>query len=132
MNLLIPLAFLLGWSAVDDLAEAIDPFSCGVTTTADGVRQERMVRWAPRDPMCLYVSVDNAFDYASRVLWVRNGGAPYGANVDCRGNLTDDRVPCLVDVTDKSFRVVDQVWISCSSLRRCGPFGSDEGLCCHQ
>jgi hypothetical protein len=80
----------------------------------------------------MYISVDNAYDYAHKVLWKANGGSPYGANVDCRGNLTADEVPCLVDVTDRDFRVIRQVWISCTTMHHCGHYGSDPGLCCHQ
>jgi len=117
-------------------AEAIarDPFSCGISVNDRGERLDRLRRWAPGDPMCMYVSIDNAYDYAHRVLWVASGneGFVYGANIDCRGNLTANDVSCLIDITNRNYQVVRQTWITCTTLRHCGHYGSDKGLCCHR
>jgi hypothetical protein len=114
----------------DTLAIMDDPMSCGVSTDADGIRRDRMTRWAPGDPVCMFNSIDNAYHFAHEVLWRANGGAIYGANVDCRGNLTADSVPCLVDVTDKNYKVRRKVWIACESARHCGHYGNTKGQCC--
>lgn len=128
--------FILFGSERDHLMDVaapvlIDPMSCGVGTNSRGERLDRMTRWAPNDPMCMYFSIDNAYHFAHEVLWKANGGAIYGANVDCRGDLTADSVPCLVDITNKNFEIVDQKWIACTTLKHCGHYGRDPGLCCH-
>lgn len=119
---------------MDAVSTIVDPMSCGVGLNSQGERLDRMTRWAPGDPVCMYWSVDNAYDYAHRVLWMASGneGHIYGANVDCRGNLTADEVPCLIDVTNKKYRVVRQVWVVCTTLRHCGHYGDDKGFCCHK
>jgi len=132
MSLLLSILILMGTSSVDKAVIVLDPMSCGVTTNDRGERLDRLRRWAPGDPMCMYISIDNAYDYARKVTWKGNDGYPYGAGIDCRGNLTADKVPCLIDVTNRDFQVIRQVWVTCTTLRHCGYYGSDKGFCCQQ
>lgn len=131
LSLVLSLSILIGADNVNALVIALDPMSCGVSISADGERLDRLRRWSPGDPMCMYISVDNAYDYAHRVLWAHSGGV-YGADVSCIGNLTADEVPCLIDITNRNFHRIRQVWVSCTTLRHCGHYGQDKGLCCHQ
>jgi hypothetical protein len=138
VTLLLSLLTLFGNSSVDAAMDAMviaaNPWSCGVFVNERGERLDRLQRWAPGDPVCMYLSIDNAYDYAHRVLWTASGneGCAYGANVDCRGNLTADEVPCLIDVTNKQYQIVSQVWVVCTTLRHCGHYGNDKGFCCHR
>ena len=106
------------------------PGSCGTGVNEIGERLDRMIRWAPGDPMCMYISIDNAFDYARKVLWAHHGDSPYGASVDCFGDLTADRVPCEIEVTDDDFNVLRTVKVTCTTLKHCGSYGTAAGRCC--
>lgn len=107
-----------------------DPYSCGTYVNSLNERMDRMTRWAPGDPMCMYKVVDNVHHYAHERLWLLTHGAPAGANIECLGNYTNDIVPCLVDVNNMDFQVVDRVWVNCTTKKHCGHYGKDAGFCC--